>query len=350
MHTDERIPIAIVGLNFGRYIVEQLCAPRSKAPFRVTGLCDLDRRRAEVLAERFGALRIYGSLDEVLADPKTPVVGLFTGPVGRAELIGRIIAAGKDCMTTKPFESDPAAARTVLERAARLGRVVHLNSPPPGLGASVRTIAAWREAHGLGRPVAAHAAVWCSYREAADGTWYDDPARCPAAPLTRLGIYLLNELVPLLGRARRVGVLGSRLFTGRPTADNAQLAIEFESGALASVLASFCVRDGDAYRNSMMIHFENGTVYRDVGPDRAEPGHMELALVTSAEDGAGRRVRERRILPGHGGEYDWEGFARAVRREPDAPGYDIEHVVEPLRVLAAMAKAERTGEFVEVAR
>ena len=91
-------------------------------------------------------------------------------------MIRRIVSAGKDVITTKPFELDPRAARGALEEAAALGRVVHLNSPRPRLAADLRQILRWQQQYELGRPVAARAETWCSYREQADGSWYDDPA------------------------------------------------------------------------------------------------------------------------------------------------------------------------------
>ena len=47
--------------------------------------------------------------EELLEDPAVPVIGLFTGPSRRADFVRKIIRAGKDVMTTKPFERDPQA-------------------------------------------------------------------------------------------------------------------------------------------------------------------------------------------------------------------------------------------------
>lgn len=343
--------MVVVGLNFGRHIVDELTREGGSPHLRLTGLCDLDRAKAADLAAKHGNLPVYDSLEDVLGDPAVRAVGLFTGPVGRADLIRRIIEAGKDVMTTKPFEADPVAAEAVLRQAAKLGRVLHLNSPNPGASADLAVIQRWRQTLSLGRPIAARADVWASYREKADGRWYDDPAKCPAAPVFRLGIYVINDLVRLFGRARRVNVFSTRLFTGRPTADNAQLAIEFENGALANVFASFCVRDGDPYRNSLTLNYENGTVYRNAGPVRRAGGsEAELDVVVNDGMHQARRVAESTLVQSRSGHYDWAGFARAVRGEADAPGYEIEHVVEPLRIIAAMAEAERSGEVVEIHR
>ncbi|MBN1863473.1 MAG: Gfo/Idh/MocA family oxidoreductase [Victivallales bacterium] len=343
------VSIVIVGLNFGRHIVDELTRDGGNPHMKLTGLCDIDRSKAEALASGQSGLEVYAGLDAVLSDPSVDAVGLFTGPEKRAELLSRIISAGKDVMTTKPFETDPAAAKAVLEESLKLGRVIHLNSPNPGISPDLAVIRNWREQYSLGEPVAARAEVWTHYREKADGGWYDDPVKCPLAPVFRLGIYLINDLVCLFGAAGKVAAMGTRLFTERPTADNGQLVIEFGNGALANIFASFCVRDGDHYRNGLTVNYECGTVYRNVGPERAGDG-SELSVVVNDAEWKPRRLAAQTIVRGRSGHYDWNGFAAAIRRESNAPTYDIEHIIEPLRILNAMGKSEKSGKTEPVIR
>lgn len=342
MMTDSPLSLAIVGLNFGRHIVEQLAAGAGAPHVRLAGLCDLDRAKAEALSAQHGDVPVFDSIDAILATPQIDAIGLYCGPNGRAQLLGQVIRGGKDVMTTKPFESDVAAAVAVLDEARELGRVIHLNSPNPGLSPELTVIQQWRDHYDLGAPVAVRAETWTHYREEAAGDWYDDPQLCPAPPVLRLGIYLINDLVQIFGRARQVSVMQSRLFTGRPTADNAQLGIEFENGALANIYASFCVRDGDHYRNGLTLNFERGTIYRNVGPERAGD-NSELALVINDGVWAPRQLAAQQVVPGKSGNYDWPGFAAAVRGAADAPTYQTDHIVEPLRILNAMAKAAQSG-------
>ena len=347
----ESSPIALVavGLNYGRHVVEALMQDGGDPHVRLVGLCDLDRAKAEALAQKHGGLPVYADLDAVLADPDVDAVGLYCGPSGRAALLSKIIRAGKHVMTTKPFETDVSAAAAVLDEAAALGRVIHLNSPNPGTSPDLVIIAKWRDQFDLGMPVAARADVWTHYRDESDGSWYDDPQRCPVAPVFRLGIYLINDLVRIFGRARQVSVLQSRLFTNRPTPDNAQLSIEFASGALANVFASFCVRDGDHYRDGATLNFERGTIYRNVGPERGE-SLCELSVVVNDGDWETRRIAAQSAVDVRSGLYDWAGFAAAVRGDADAPGYDAEEILEPLRIVTAMAKAAESGEVELVER
>ncbi len=343
------INIVIVGLNFGRHIVEGLTKDGGNPHVCLAGLCDLDRAKAEELSSVHGKIKVYDSLDEVLADPNITAVGLYTGPNGRAEILRKIINAGKDVMTTKPFENNPAAAIAVLEEAARIGRVIHLNSPNPGASPDLELIQQWHEKYDLGNPIAARADVWTHYREEADGGWYDDPEKCPVAPIFRLGIYLINDMVQLFGRAHCVNVMGTHLFTGRPTPDNAQLGIKFENGALVNIFASFCVRDGDHYRNSLTLNYERGTVYRNVGPIRNTDA-TELNVIVNDDVWKPRRIADSATTQTNSGLYDWAGFAAAIRGDADAPSYKIENIVEPLRIIVAMTAAERTGKIENIKR
>jgi predicted dehydrogenase len=338
--------IAIVGLNFGRHIIEGILSGRDGAGFRVAAVCDLDAAKAEAMGRKLG-VKAYTDLDALLADKEIPVIGLFTGPNGRAGILRRIIRAGKDVMTTKPFEADPDQATAILREARRRRRIIHLNSPAPTLSPDLEQIARWRRRFNLGRPIAARAEVWVSYREKQDGTWYDDPKKCPASPVFRLGIYLINDLIGLFGRAREVQVSQSRVFTLRPTADNAQLSIVFQNGALANVYASFCVDDAQFYRNSLTLNFERGTIYRNVGPRISGPEiKAEMTLATKGK--SGRMKVMRKAVSEISGSYQWHAFHRAIRRRELPPVSFDRDLVEGVRVLAAMNHAAQSASGVKV--
>lgn len=338
MQSTSPLPIAIVGLNFGRHIIDQIVSGKDAAHVRLVAVCDMDKAKADAMAAKQG-VKAYYDIDALLADPSIPTIGLFTGPVGRAALLGRILRAGKDVITTKPFETDPDAALAVLREAKTLGRVLHLNSPAPTPPEDLAQILSWVNGYKLGAPVGVRADVWANYREAADGTWYDDPAKCPVAPVFRLGIYLINDLIQLFGPVADVSVFQSRLFTGRPTADNGQLSLRFENGALGNIFASFCINDGDHYRNTLVLNYENGTIYRNAGPDRG--GSLsELSLVMN-RDGR-RQVVARTIAGESSGGYQWGVFARAVRGEKLAHETTPEQIVAGLRVVNAMTKVATT--------
>ena len=333
------VRIAVVGLRFGdamaRLIHDELPC------YEIAMVCDTLEDRAQQLGSYVGAKAVY-SLDEVLADPEVEAVALFTGPKGRAVLAEKIISSGKHLLTTKPFELDATAGERVLKQAQQSGMVVHLNSPSPLPAADVLQMQRWQQENALGRIVALRAETWANYREKADGGWYDDDTSCPAAPITRLGIYFLNDFFPLLGSVKRVMVMQSRLFTGRPTADNAQISAEFENGCMANVFASFCINDGEPYRDDVTLNFEQGTVRRRIYRTADRRMHIDHAeLILTRPDHA----EETLILPGgeYAGWYQWEAFVRAVRGDASIPRVSLEEINYGTRLLAAVARSVATG-------
>ncbi|MDD5198550.1 MAG: Gfo/Idh/MocA family oxidoreductase [Terrimicrobiaceae bacterium] len=339
--TPNKIPIAIVGLNFGRWIVADRDKPEGLGKyFELVSVCDLDPARAHDIATKAG-VPACTNLDEILTNPKIPVVGIFTSPSGRSDLIRKAIRAGKDVMTTKPFETDAEKAGALLEEARALGRVVHLNSPGPLVPPDLQRIEEWREQYQLGRPIGGRAEVYASYREKANGSWYDDPDKCAVAPIFRLGIYVINDLVRLFGEAESAQVLKSRIFTERPTPDNAQLGILFKSGAVASVFASFCIDDGQPYASSTTLHFENGTIYRNVGRLAFGGGPKAPTKVHVVARRNGEPVIESAEYANGSGEYQWEAFYRAIHGEKLETPREV--VIGGLRIIAAMARAEKSG-------
>jgi predicted dehydrogenase len=341
-----RIPIAVVGLNFGRLMLKQLQEEPASRYFEIAAVCDLDREKVQKTAQELG-VKAFHELDALLADRDIPSIGLFTGPMGRAGLLRKIILAGKDVMTTKPFEVDAMAADAILREAIQLGRVIHLNSPAPLYSQDLDQITHWREEYDLGRPIGARADAWAAYVEAADGSWYDDPSRCPVAPVFRLGIYLINDLIDLYGPVDAVQVFHSRVLTGRPTPDNAQLCLRFKNGALANIYNSFCIHDGQFFRNTLTLNYERGTIYRNV-PPAFHLGHnhydCNLMLVTRKAEKPVVRRRRRVSLSG---TYQWQAFHRAIsghKRSRDASVEYLDKIVEGLKVIAAMSRAEVSGQ------
>jgi predicted dehydrogenase len=312
-------------------------------------VCDLDQTLASEMADRHH-LRHYESLDTILEDPSVEAVGLFTGPADRADLIRRIVRAGKHVMTTKPFEVDAAAALAVLREARERNRAVHLNSPAPLPAPETGQIIEWTREFDLGRPVSLHWETYADYFHEADGSWYDDPERCPVAPIFRLGIYGINQVVRLCGPVAQVNVLSSRIRTGRPTADNATLLLSFRNGVVGTIHASFCVKSDYPYPNNLTINYERGTV--TTAPNEVNQFGTcgrKVSLKVLGEEGQ-VIVREASFgKEGLSGGYQWDAFHRAVRNGGVVPGeITPEQIVAGLQVIQAMAEAEKTGRTIAI--
>jgi len=332
------IPLAVIGCKFGAHLARELDAA-SGGLFRVRTVCDLNADLAQALADELGVEAVTDHR-KILADPSIPVVVVLTSPEGRSSFLHEIIAAGKDVMTTKPFDIDAAAAHRVLTEARSLGRVIQLNSPAAAIPDDLLTILEWEKKYDLGRPVYFYGSVHADYNEAADGNWYDDPKKCPAPPIFRLGIYLINDLQTLWGATRSVRVLETRLRTGRPTADNAILSLEMENNAVGAIAASFCVNDGDHYRNSLQLSYERGTIYRNMGPQRTAL-HSECELQLIQESGGARTIVATTHVQSNAHQYNWAAFAEAIsRRELPSSNY-IARIVNGIKTVDLITNEER---------
>lgn len=331
--TLSRLRVAVIGIRFGQWLIEhELLEGEGASVCELVGVCDLDEALAGEVAARYD-VRAYPDVEAVLADADVDAVVLMVGPAGRGALIERAVAAGKPVMTTKPFETSAVAALAALTAARDVGVPVFMNSPTPTPEADVRVIEEWIERFDLGRPVGYRGATWCSYRETADGSWYDDPSRAPAAPITRLGVYLLADVCRLLSPIQNVQVAQSRLFTGRPTSDNAAILLTHDDGTIGTIFASFCIDDGQAYRLSLELNFERGTIYRNVGP--GDPERVVLDVSATVD---GERVVEQREVERASG-YQWEVFARAVRGEDVGPTVSPESVAQIVAVHESLRNA-----------
>lgn len=320
--------VVVVGLGFGQWLIEnELLTDEGLQNVDFVGVCDLNQQLAAAVAERH-SVKHFSTYAEVLSDPAVDAVVLMTGPSGRGELVAGAIRAGKPVMTTKPFETSSQVALAVLHLARDSGVPVFMNSPSPRPTADIALIQRWIEQYQLGRAISYRAATWCSYRENADGSWYDDPQLAPAAPIARLGIYLIADVCRLLAPVTSVSVAQSRVFTGRPTADNATILLSHEDGTLGSISASFCVADGEPYKLSLEINFERGTVSRNLGPGVDEETVLELSTVV---DGA-KHIERVQLSRSSG--YQWELFARACQ------GKEIGETVSPEIVAQVVAVME----------
>jgi predicted dehydrogenase len=122
--TKQNIGVGVAGTGFiGPAHVEGL----ARNGIHVLGLAERTREKAEEKAADLGIPRIYGSLEEMLADPDIDVVHLATPnylhhPHARSALL-----AGKHVICEKPLAMTSAESSELLQLAAKLGLVNAVN-------------------------------------------------------------------------------------------------------------------------------------------------------------------------------------------------------------------------------
>ena len=167
----------------------------------------------------------------------------------------------------------------------------------------------------------------------------------------RLGIYGINQLLRLCGEIDAVNVTHSRLFTGRPTADNGELSMQFKNGTLGSIFASFCIDDGHRYTNNICIHFARGTV-RGAASSTFENFDLRTKRLELQALDLNDQVLTRSVeldTEQLAGKYQWQNFRDAIRK-----GQPLTGEIEPrltahtIQVINAMCDADREGRQIYV--
>jgi predicted dehydrogenase len=200
------------------------------------------------------------------------VINLTPAPLHGA-VTRQILEAGVACFSEKPLASTLADADELIEMAASRG-VLFLVAPGSAATAPFLWLRDLVEEGRLGRPTLAVA----HHADAGPANWREytgDPApfyREGVGPVFDHGIYRLHEMTMLLGPVRRVQAMGSiaipmRAIRGGPrkggtievtTPDHVLIHLEFTSGALGQLLASFGTLDTLA--PWLELHFERGVV------------------------------------------------------------------------------------------
>jgi predicted dehydrogenase len=104
-----------------------LARPGSGAPVvALQGICSLDQVAAREIADRHGFARVYGDLNELVADREVDAIAAIVMPGLLPELLARLQRRGVPLLTEKPPGTDSAQA-TLLAATIRVPHVVSFN-------------------------------------------------------------------------------------------------------------------------------------------------------------------------------------------------------------------------------
>jgi predicted dehydrogenase len=271
----ERLRIGIVGCGdvAHRHYLPGLVS--CSDALQVTALADPTRGAADKVAAAVAAwspgARTYANVGDMLAaETLDAVINLTPAPL-HGGVNREILETGVACYSEKPLASSLADADALIDLA---GRAEALFMVAPGSAASprMRWLRGVIEAGTYGRPTLAVA----HHADAGPANWREytgDPTpfyREGVGPVFDHGVYRLHEMTYLLGPVARVQAMGSialptRQIRGGPkkggtievtTPDHVLIHLEFASGALGQLLASFGTLDTLA--PWLELHFERG--------------------------------------------------------------------------------------------
>lgn len=230
--------------------------------------------RSAANAERAAAAHDIDALgvDELLDDDRVDAVVNLTPPTAHASVTRRALRAGNHVYSEKPLATTVSEAEEIRSIAADRGLRVGV-APDTFLGRALQTCRAVIDEGRIGTLTGA-TVVWTS---SGHESWHPNPDlfyEDGGGPLFDVGPYYLTALVFLLGPVRRVTGATTRAFDERtigsgpregesipvnvPTHETGTLT--FDSGAVASVTASFDVHGTSLPQPAFEIYGTDGTL------------------------------------------------------------------------------------------
>jgi predicted dehydrogenase len=249
--------VGVIGCGFisGIYLKNM---PRFAA-LDVVACADIAPGRAEQVAAANPGIEAM-SVEALLADPSVDIIVNLTPPFAHHEIAKASLSAGKHVHGEKPLTVSFDEATELLALAKKMGKRIGC-APDTFLGAGIQTCRQLIDAGAIGEPVAATAFMTNHGHE----SWHPAPAfyyQRGGGPMLDMGPYYLTALVNLMGPVAAVSgstrvtfperTIGSEPLRGTKikveTPTHVTGAVNFASGAVATVITSFDVWSADLPR------------------------------------------------------------------------------------------------------
>ena len=263
-------PILRVGLiGCGRIsdIYLKTCAKFPELSIRACASLQIEESRAK--ASQYG-IPIACTPEQALDNPEIDCILNLTIPTAHAGIARAALEAGKHVYSEKPFVTELAEGKAILELARAKGLYVG-NAPDTFLGGRLQTCRKLIDQGVIGKPTGVTAFVGTHGVERHNPN-PDFYYHVGGGPLLDLGPYYLTAMIFLLGPIKRVCGLSKRTFDRRMIENGPRngewmnvevdthslCLLEFDSSVIGSMTMSFDIWDSQTPR--LEIYGEEGTI------------------------------------------------------------------------------------------
>lgn len=200
---------------------------------QLVGVVSRNATRGAAFAAAHGARCVYGSLEEMLADPAVDVVYVASPNSLHAEQVTLALSADTHVLCEKPLANDAHSCQQMIELAARRDRLlgVALQYRQHPAHCAIRDALAQGA---LGEQVVADAAVHVPDLPVPD--WYGDHDAASGGVVPMAGVHRLDLLRFVLGaEVTAVDAVVRTRVAQRVYEDTVAAVLEFDNGCLATV-------------------------------------------------------------------------------------------------------------------
>jgi predicted dehydrogenase len=303
----------------------------------VVAACDIDRRKQQFVAERFGPIDFTTDYHQLLASDEIDLALVLTSMPEHGAIAIAALESGKHVLVEKPMATTLQEAKGVLEAAERAPGYL-VAAPHVILSPTFQIL--WKRVvlqKDVGRVLLARGRYGWS------GPWWGQWFYQPGGGcLFDLAVYNITCLTALLGPAQRVtamtGVaIPERVVHGAPmkveAVDSAQVLIDFGDNVFAAITSGFTMSQ---YRcPAIELYGTEGTIQL-LGDDWAPEGYELWRRASGAWE----------IYPESDPSWLWtDGLRHLVEcvRRNDQPLIRPEHAFHVLEVMIKADEAGRDG-------
>lgn len=337
------VNVALVGA--GNVARVHLTALTNLPAARVVGIYDVDPARASERAAEFGVPRVYRAWPEVLADPAVEVVGILLPHDLHRSYTVEALEAGKHVVCEKPMAADLQECDEMIAAARRANRrlfVVQNRLYYPAYEVMAEAVQSGAlgtvflvQTTGFEGPATVSVRPWLGTARRGNGV------------LMAQAIHPMYTLRWLLGDVRRVSSLFARRKVVEMAAeDTAIVTLDFESGAIGEMTATFGLRRGP-FDHGIFVYGDDG--YAEVSMRRGNPTQPHLVRMISPRRHGDDQLREVEVppLPGPAGDFRrmWEDYARAIETGQPARAADVDGK-KAVEIALAAHRSNETGQVV----
>lgn len=329
-----------------RRTIPEGIAPSSNG--ELAAVYDVNERANREVADQYGAYAA-SELDDLLESGIDAVYVASPAHLHRTHVM-RSAGAGKHVLCEKPLGLSVEEAERMILICGDAGVIL-------GTALMMRYHAQHREAArmiedgAIGRPVYARTQLSCWYPPIADA-WRQDPARGGGGSLIDLGGHCIDLLEMFFGPVVQLCCFTGNVVHSYASEDGAAAILRFESGAMGSVDAFFCVPDSSS-KNRLELYGSKGSILAEGTIGQGQEGEMraylerETAGYDASQSRGGPEGLEINPEPVNMYRAEVEEFADAVL-EGREPAVNANMGLRSQRVLAACYESARSGVMVTI--
>jgi len=332
----DRIRIGLVGVGWVAQVIHLPLL--TKFPdVEVAAVCDRDKAKARLVAEKFGITRIYTDLAVMLREENLGAVVICSSTDAHRTLACTAIEAGVDVLIEKPIarHSHEAAAIADVAKAHKQVVMVGMNHR---FRPDIMILKSFLEGKELGKIIYARTG-WLR-KSPRDASWYLNADKSGGGVFVDLGIVMLDLALWLMGYPE-VERVGAHLYHSQTKGveDTALTTLTLANGSsiIIEVSWSMTVEDDVYY----------GFFFGSGGTASIQPLRIIKSLHGNLVNMAPAKVENRQASFRKSYENELHHFLGAVRREHEVIS-TVDEALQRMRIVDAVYRSARLGKEISL--